>query len=154
MGKKSKKDMEVIKPKSNQPSQPEKLQEKPVHLKKTNFASDWASEPALKYVLLPSSAVLVPWVFIASIAQAGNQTGADDLGISWLATNWMFWHIAVGAAMFPLLVWGGFKWEKSMPWIVGMMIALYTTHQFEEHAWDLYGRRFPFIALLAKGFGC
>jgi hypothetical protein len=114
----------------------------------------WKDEFALKWIMVPAFTVFTVWVFVASCMHAGNQTGVNDLGLNWLATNWMFVHINIALLAFPFLVCSGFKYEKSLPWIVGMMICFYATHQFEEHAYDIFGRRYSFLNELALVLGC
>ena len=109
----------------------------------------WEDEWAMRHILMPSAMFLCLWVLIASIWAAGEVNGKGDLGLAFLSTNWMFFHIFIALFTFPALVISGCKFDQ-MPWLSGMLLCCYTLHQFEEHAWDIFGNRFNLIYMLGR----
>jgi hypothetical protein len=71
---------------------------------------------------------------------------------AWLASNWMFVHAAVGGVvLLPMISDAA---PSSCDWLTMLLSAVYTSHQWEEHAWDVFGRRFPFVFHLANILKC
>ena len=87
----------------------------------------WWDEPAVQYILMPMGFSLCMWTLVASFWAAGEVDGRGDLGLAFLATNWMFFHIFIALFAFPALVVSGCKWEQ-MPWLSGMLTCCYTLH--------------------------
>jgi hypothetical protein len=129
------------------------IEETPEDLVSAAKFETWEQEPAIKYILFPMGFSLCLWTLIASIWSAGEVNGKGDLGLAFLATNWMFFHIAIALFAFPALMISGCKWTQ-MPWLSGMLSCCYTLHQFEEHAWDIFGRRFSFVYMVLGNLFC
>ena len=73
--------------------------------------------------------------------------------VSWLDANWMFLSLGGGVILFLWLLfaprWSGSIKEKlhDPRWLAFLIIFLYSLHQFEEHAFDIFGRRYMFAAV-------
>jgi hypothetical protein len=71
--------------------------------------------------------------------------------VSWLDANWMFLSIGGGVILFLWLLfaprWSGSLGEKlhDPKWLGFLAIFVYAVHQFEEHAFDIFGRRYMFV---------
>ena len=66
---------------------------------------------------------------------------------AWVASNWMFLHLMAFLVCMPFFVLQR-KWD-SAEWASSVLALLYCLHQFEEHAWDVTGSRYPFARHLA-----
>ena len=76
---------------------------------------------------------------------------------SWLATNWMFLHLVCGCVCLPLLLVDARPASgasRRCDWLAMVLAAVYCFHQFEEHGFDVFGRRYPFVFHLAKILNC
>merc|ERR1711904_750457 len=88
------------------------------------------------------------------------------MAVTWLASNWMFFNIAIGVMALPILMYALVGFSRGAPrWFANplwtnlafldlLLMTCYFFHQFEEHAFDIYGRRYPFIEHLSKIIGC
>lgn len=71
--------------------------------------------------------------------------------VSWLDANWMFLSIGFGVLLFLWLLfsssWSGSIKEKlhDPKWLGYFIIFVYALHQFEEHGFDIFGRRYMFV---------
>jgi hypothetical protein len=69
----------------------------------------------------------------------------------WLDANWMFLSLFFGVILFLWLLfsskWSGTIKEKlhNPKWIGYLVIFVYSLHQFEEHGFDIFGRRYMFV---------
>ncbi|MDB9944429.1 HXXEE domain-containing protein [bacterium] len=69
---------------------------------------------------------------------------------SWLDANWMFLSLFFGVLLFLWLLlspkWSGtFKEKLHNPkWLGYLVVVFYSVHQFEEHGFDIFGRRYMF----------
>jgi len=77
--------------------------------------------------------------------------GADTLvGESWINANWMFVLPFIGL----LLMYRAFHTpkvvENKLLLFVWAGMPIYAIHQFEEHAYDCYGRRYAFVDYLRE----
>lgn len=63
--------------------------------------------------------------------------------VNWLDIYWMF----IGPPLFFLVLVGVIVLRRpsAQRFLVWALPFIYTIHQFEEHGWDLYGRRYSFI---------
>lgn len=79
--------------------------------------------------------------------------------VPWIDANWMFISIGLGALLFLWLLfsprWSGSLKEKlhDPKWLAFLIVVLYSIHQFEEHAFDIFGRRYMFDAVYNAGTG-
>ena len=85
--------------------------------------------------------------------------------VSWLDANWMFLSFGFGIILLMWLLfsprWSGTIKEKlkDPKWLGYFIVFLYSLHQFEEHAFDIFGRRYMFVSvfndsiLLDSGLG-
>lgn len=71
--------------------------------------------------------------------------------VTWLDANWMFLSIAGGAILFFWLLFSS-RWPGSIKeklhdpkWLGFLIVSVYSVHQFEEHAFDIFGRRYMFV---------
>lgn len=81
-----------------------------------------------------------------------SSSPALDATTSWLATNWVFVHGAYGIVAILLLL--SSPKPKSCDWMAMLLSAAYCSHQWEEHGWDILGRRYSFVDHLAKLLSC
>lgn len=71
--------------------------------------------------------------------------------VSWIDANWMFLSIGFGVALFLWLLfspkWKGTLKEKfyNPKWLGFLLVFVYSVHQFEEHGFDIFGRRYMFV---------
>jgi len=75
---------------------------------------------------------------------------------SWLDTNWMFCGLFCGViAFFWLMSWPGSLKEKlhNPLWLAYLALPVYSVHQFEEHGYDIFGRRYMFGPIFNAGTG-
>jgi len=77
---------------------------------------------------------------------------------SWLDTNWMFLSLFCGVLGFIYLfsrAWPGSLQEKvrNPLWLAYLAAPVYSVHQFEEHGFDIYGRRYMFGPVFNAGTG-
>ena len=103
-------------------------------------------------------------VTLIAVTAVGGVLGAYDGGpmagsYKWLASNWMFLHAGIGATAMLLLLMGTpsdltKNIEKHVDWFCMILSSAYCSHQFEEHAYDIFGRRYPFIFHLAHLMSC
>ena len=107
---------------------------------------------AARLLLLAAGGFLVAATMIGAFAGAYVEGVAGNEAYSWLATNWMFVHAAVGGLALLLMLSDAAP--SSCDWLSMLLCAVYTSHQWEEHAWDIFGRRFPFVFHLAKILNC
>lgn len=84
-------------------------------------------------------------------------------GVSWLDANWMFVSFAGGVLLALWLVFAP-RLPGELPdrlrdrlrhplWWAFMAISLYTLQQFEEHGFDIFGRRYMFVPTYNAGLG-
>jgi hypothetical protein len=73
--------------------------------------------------------------------------------VSWLDANWMFLSIGGGIILFLWLLFSS-KWSGSIKeklhdpkWLAYLIIFVYSVHQFEEHGFDILGRRYMFVPI-------
>lgn len=70
---------------------------------------------------------------------------------TWLDANWMFLSFGFGVILFLWLLfsprWSGSIKEKLQDpkWLGYLIVFVYSIHQFEEHAFDIFGRRYMFV---------
>jgi hypothetical protein len=73
--------------------------------------------------------------------------------VSWLDAHWMFLSLGGGVVLLLWLLfaprWSGSLGEKMHDprWLAFLVIVLYSLHQFEEHAFDIFGRRYMFVSV-------
>lgn len=71
--------------------------------------------------------------------------------VTWLDANWMFLSIGFGILLFLWLLfssrWSGSIKEKlhDPKWLGFLIVFVYCVHQFEEHGFDIFGRRYMFV---------
>ena len=71
--------------------------------------------------------------------------------VSLFDANWMFLSLGFGVLLFLWLLfsprWSGSIKEKlhDPKWLGYLVIFLYSIHQFEEHGFDIFGRRYMFV---------
>lgn len=71
--------------------------------------------------------------------------------VPWLDANWMFLSLFFGVILFLWLLfsakWPGTIKEKihNPKWLGYLAIFAYSLHQFEEHGFDIFGRRYMFV---------
>lgn len=71
--------------------------------------------------------------------------------VSWLDANWVFLSLGFGIVLFLWLLfsprWSGSIKEKlyNPKWLGFFIIFVYSVHQFEEHGYDIFGRRYMFV---------
>lgn len=107
---------------------------------------------AARLFLLAAGGALVLATMAGGFTAAYAPGAAFSDEYSWLASNWMFLHGTIGSlALFLLL---SDPAPSSPDWLAMLLAAVYCSHQWEEHAWDATGRRFPFIFHLGKIMGC
>ena len=69
----------------------------------------------------------------------------------WLDANWMFLSLFFGVVLLLWLLlspsWSGTLKEKlhDPKWLGYLLIFVYAIHQFEEHGYDIFGRRYMFV---------
>jgi len=79
--------------------------------------------------------------------------------VSWLDANWMFLSLGLGIVVALWLVlsptWpGSLKQRLRDPrWWAFMAAPVYAVQQFEEHGFDIFGRRFMFVPVYNAGTG-
>ena len=78
--------------------------------------------------------------------------------VSWLDANWMFLGMFGGILVFCWLLssrWPGSLTEKlhNPVWLTLLATPIYSIHQFEEHGYDILGRRYMFVAVFNAGTG-
>ncbi|QDZ19843.1 hypothetical protein HOP50_03g23590 [Chloropicon primus] len=71
---------------------------------------------------------------------------------SWMSTNWMHIHFVLGWISVPLLL--ADARPRLCDWLAMLLASLYCSHQFEEHGYDIFGRRYEFVRHLGKILGC
>jgi hypothetical protein len=73
--------------------------------------------------------------------------------VSWLDANWMFLSLFFGVLLFLWLLfsskWSGTIKEKlhDPKWLGYLVVFVYAIHQFEEHGFDIFGRRYMFASV-------
>lgn len=73
--------------------------------------------------------------------------------VTWLDANWMFLSIGFGVILFLWLLfssrWSGSIKEKlhNPKWLGYLIVFVYSIHQFEEHGFDIFGRRYMFVPI-------
>ena len=71
--------------------------------------------------------------------------------VPWFDANWMFLSLGFGIILFLWLLfssrWSGSIKEKlhDPKWLGFLIIFVYSVHQFEEHGFDIFGRRYMFV---------
>jgi hypothetical protein len=76
--------------------------------------------------------------------------------VPWFDANWMFLSLGFGIILFLWLLfsprWSGSLKEKlhDPKWLGFFLVFLYSVHQFEEHGFDIFGRRYMFVAVFNK----
>jgi len=104
------------------------IEESPVEATKAPTCESWQEEWAVRHILMPACMFLVSWTLLSGVFCAGEISGKNDLGIQFLATNWMFFHLAIAVVAFPFLMHSGLcKWEQ-MPWVAGVQFCCYALH--------------------------
>lgn len=68
---------------------------------------------------------------------------------TWFDKNWMF----IGPFVGVLLILYATLYKKykigSVGWLGWFAVFLYTTHQFEEHGFNIFGQRYTFVDFIA-----
>jgi hypothetical protein len=77
--------------------------------------------------------------------------------MSIILTTWPFAALAIALAILARLCLGrGQSWGarlRDRRWLFWLGVPLYMLHQFEEHGYDLYGRRYHFQAFMCETLG-
>jgi len=78
---------------------------------------------------------------------------------SWLDANWMFLSLGFGIALALWLIFSP-RWPGTLRqrlydprWWAFMATPVYAVQQFEEHGFDIFGRRFMFVPVYNAGTG-
>jgi len=73
--------------------------------------------------------------------------------VTWLDANWMFLSLGFGVILFLWLLFSS-KWSGSIneklhdpKWLGYLIVFIYSVHQFEEHGFDIFGRRYMFVSV-------
>ena len=80
----------------------------------------------------------------------------DD--VTWLDANWMFLSLFGGILVFIWLFsshWPGSLRDKlfNPVWLAYFSASVYSIHQFEEHGYDIFGRRYMFVPVFNASLG-
>jgi len=91
-----------------------------------------------------------------STSSLADHTMLDN--VTWLDANWMFLSLFCGILFFCWLFsshWPGTLREKlhDPVWCAYLSAAVYSIHQFEEHGYDIFGRRYMFGPIFNAGTG-
>jgi len=93
---------------------------------------------------------------VPSISSLAGHTMLEN--VSWLDANWMFLGLFCGVLVFSWLLssnWPGSLHDKlfNPVWCAYLAVPVYTLHQFEEHGYDIFGRRYMFGPVFNAGTG-
>jgi len=93
---------------------------------------------------------------IISTSSLADHTMLEN--VTWLDANWMFLSLFCGILTSCWLLsshWPGTLSEKlhSPVWCAYLSAAVYSLHQFEEHGYDIFGRRYMFGPVFNAGNG-
>ena len=73
--------------------------------------------------------------------------------VPWIDVNWMFLSLFFGVLLLLWLLfspkWSGTIKEKlhDPKWLGFLIVFVYSVHQFEEHGFDIFGRRYMFASV-------
>jgi len=109
--------------------------------------------PALKYLILPFAALYISWVAVASLTNASNVSGHNDMGLAYLTKHWYEMHALIGLASLLLMSSRGMKFD-SLPWIIAMLISLQCICQYEEYGLDMLGEKSSWTTLIKELLFC
>ena len=76
--------------------------------------------------------------------------------VPWFDANWMFLSLGFGIILFLWLLFSP-RWSSSIKeklhdpkWLGFLVVFAYSVHQFEEHGFDIFGRRYMFVAVFKE----
>jgi len=96
---------------------------------------------------------------VITLSPLAGQALLDQEGVTWFDANWMFISLACALLAFGWLLlsshWPGSLGDKLLNplWWAYLAVPTYSIHQFEEHGYDIYGRRFMFSPVFNAGTG-